>query len=265
MTLFDKIMNTTVSNTSRISDDDVQYCEEMQRQYNALLDNLLYWENLYTEHLTKTFGSEFSITQYSNGRRHANVSIEASNKLGDIYGYIYTPEKSLNEVFKIQEDAPNKYKKEIIDHFNSKYNLDVSWYDFEHDYTQPLHYNVFVDYIFNQLNGFTFFQYGVNNWLEKIQRYNSTARYKTTHIHNGNKLSLYFNHSLIFEMMMYFDHYDTYTREEKLPKDLFIGFDSENTKIKSYRNFNEHTTITFMSEQYAHDFITMFKLNEPLK
>lgn len=264
MTLFDKIMNTTVSNTSRISDDDVQYCEEMQRQYNALLDNLLYWETLYTEHLTKTFGSGFSITKYSNGRRYASVNFEATAKLGDIYGYIHTPEKGLNDVFNIQEDAPNKYKKEIIDHFNSKYNLDVSWYDFHHDYTQPLHYNVFIDYIFNQLNGLSLHQYATELFIQKVQRYNEKWQ-KPAHKLQGNKLSLYFDASLVYDAMMYFDHQERYNQEQVLPMNKNYGFDDNHSKIKGYRNFTEHTTITFMSEQYAQDFITMFRFNEPSK
>lgn len=148
--ILSKFDNIEISNNSRISADDQEFCEQKQAKYNEAITVLLDFVNTIKEKFGFYLLSEKIFDQKS------------TNEYLDRY-----------DLDKFKERIPAVYTKFIHDitwYFSKKYNITIDSEKIIKKYSYDITYNNILDEIFLQLAGFTFEEKAVKELKDALKQ-----------------------------------------------------------------------------------------------
>ncbi len=252
--IFDTIK---IENTNRIDIEDKLYCEKHNKAYHETLNNyketLKNWIVLYNKQVQE-------LSYERNGYTHTEEYISFYGNFG-INGLI-------DDITRIKE----KFISKITYYFQNKYNVTIDntklinkykdKYDHGNRYTPnktlkteiieyiKIDYNIILDEIFLQLNGFSFKEKAIDEIKKKALtplHYHSYNKYWNYKIKNKT-IKFRNNINSIYPALRFFDNNET---------DLIDYF--THNKVDNFRSYdNGNTDVKFYSVEYALDFAKRF-------
>ena len=293
--LISKFDTVNVSEHQQIPQVDIDYCEKLQSQYQACLDDLLRCEQRLERELKESQNKYVSIEQYGRSKEyHASRDYNIANNTDDIFcAMYYTPAYSLAWLKNRKPILQQMLTKNIISYFQSKYKVPL---DIDDDYLEvakkPIHYTHLIDAIIKKLGGVSFRQKSITELIDDVK---NIPTYQTNLTIKNNVISfincLYFETSYSIDSTKKLEYRNTsmYVLGRALSlfefdeayNDLFnfiqfnglnnsVDFNSwydyhkpENCKkFVAYRMFlNRKLDLKFTTAAHAQEFIDMFGLN----
>lgn len=252
--ILDKFDTIEIKNTSRIDAEDQEFCELFNQIYSETLEchkntlstliklynkQVLLAPNDYSSLTISRYGREFSVGNVEDGILKLKKSF--------IDKICYYFEKKYQVTIN-KEQIHEKYKDKEIPHYkkeNSDHTLNPNPIEYVY-----LDYNMILDQIFIQLNGFTFFERAVDEikkkaktklmWYDYRKHWNYEIKGKTLKFRCSTKE---------IKSALYF-----YDSNETELKDCFTY-----NKVDDFRYFeNGNTDIKFIKPEYALEFATKY-------
>ena len=156
LSALDKIQ---IEGDDKITTEDREYCEGLQRQCYEVLDHLKTWYDLFHAEAEK-FQDTYNLDFEPNGRVEVNPKADAPKTLHNPFGgYRFTPFELVNEIARDHGRTCILFSNLIIDYFQEKYKFhitrpDATSYDIPIDF-RPV-YTTCVNHIISHLEGKSF-------------------------------------------------------------------------------------------------------------
>lgn len=231
--LIGKFNAIDVSQHQQIPQEDIDYCEKLQSQYQACLDDLIKSEQRLERELKDCQNKYVSIEQYGGRSKeyHASRDFNIANTTDDIFcAMYYTPAYSLAWLKNRKPILPTMLTRNIISYFRSKYKVVL---DIEDNYLEvarkPIHYKHLIDAVIKQLGGVSFRQRAITELIDDVK---NVPTYKDNLVIKNNVVS--------FINAMYFER----------------SYSNDNAKKLEYRN------VTMDKLGRA---LSLFEFDEPYK
>jgi hypothetical protein len=246
MNLIDKFDQIQVTNTNRIDVDDKTFCE--------------LWDSIYSESLEcykSILNKMISVHNFQIPRVKQKYELYI-----DLYGD-FGINDCIKNIIKIKERFIGK----VCWYFSEKYNVtinDTKIYDKYKDVERrdienrdgtialnpieckPIDYNIIVDEIIVQLNGFSFKEKAIDEIKKKAKtelRWYDYRKHWTYEV-KGKTIKFHFNIKDVYPALYFYDNNET---------DIIDCF--THNRIDDYKSFdNGNTDIKFANETYALDF-----------
>lgn len=246
--MLEKFNNIVIENKNRIEEEDEKFCQAFNKIYAETLE--CYKNTLIS--LIILYNKQIVTVKYAHD---LNISM-----YGDF---------SINEVMKSILNNKNRFISKICYYFSKKYNvtidenkiytkykdIELPWHEKENkDKTLKLNlieyvyldYNMILDEIFEQLNGFTFLEKAIDEIKQQAklpQHYYSYRKYWNYEV-KGKTIKFRTNIENIYSALYYYDGNETKILD-------CFSFNKVND-FKSYENGN--TDIKFINYSYALEF-----------
>jgi hypothetical protein len=149
--IFSKFDSITITNSNRIDEEDQAYCEKEQESYNRALDTLNQIRDVIKNTLDINITAERAWNQKGNNEDYLNY-----------YRFDKIP--------KLYDDCKNNFIHNIIGHFTQKNNITIDSYTICEKYKErEVNYNILLDEIFVQLEGYNFEEKAIKEIKDKMK------------------------------------------------------------------------------------------------
>ena len=289
MSLVEKFRNLKVNSKNTLNNEDMAYCDRVTRQANEVREQLL---GIWTKH-KKLYDEENLGYKFSN---YGRVEAPSRSDMPTFEYFKFSYAYSVRDLKNLIESLTSSYEYNIVQYFDSKYNLKLSsvWsrsyetkyregLEEESEFTTVFDYSKLIDYIRDRTDNVDFNTIGVNNFKESFKRYfGNRGSYEikgaTMSVHYLYRITGNYHHafeperSTMDELNKGFNFFETEILGSEIDHTLsnmaginhdFTITPFENlTKVKSIRFFKSgRTDIKFRDALALQEFIRFYQLD----
>lgn len=211
--LLSKFDTIEVNNNTRISAEDQAFCEDQEQQYKESIKIQLDFLKSFKE----VSGIDLLAEKYTNQN--------SKNKYLDWYKF--------DKIAELAKATKEKFIHEIIWYFEKQYNVTINSENMGKKYGFDINYNDILDYIFIQLEGFTFQEKAVKEIKDKLKD-------KVMRSYDNKIDVLIKNKKVIFPNYFYIDSWDKKWGELKISYGAYKNFDILLTALSHYEQETTH-------------------------